>query len=224
MDLEKLKKLAALRAVDFVKSGMRIGLGSGSTAKYAIIEIGKRIKSGEIVDIIAVATSIESEKLARENGIKVVELDEKEIDITIDGADEISPDLDLIKGLGAALLREKMIEIQSKEFIVIADHTKMVSYLGEKTSVPIEIIRYGFESTISRISEFGKPVLRTKNSQTIITDNGNFIVDLEFSTKNVSELNKNLKQLTGVVETGFFLGMANRAFVAYENEIKELNR
>lgn len=224
MDLEKLKNLAALRAVEFVKSGMRIGLGSGSTAKYAIIEIGKRLRSGEFKDIIAVATSIESEKIARENGIKVVELDEKEIDLTIDGADEISPDLDLIKGLGAALLREKMIEIRSKEFIVIADYTKIVSYLGEKTSVPIEIVQFGFESTILRITEFGKPVLRTKNSQAIITDNGNFIADLEFSTKNVSELDQNLKQLTGVVETGFFLGMANRAFIAFDSEIKELSK
>lgn len=224
MNLEELKSAAAVRAVDFVQSGMRVGLGSGSTAKYAIIEIGQRIKEGKFGEITAVATSLESENLAKQNGIRVIDLDAEPIDLTIDGADEIAPNLDLIKGLGAALLREKMVEIQSKEFIVIADQTKIVNYLGEKVAVPVEIVRFGFESTISRLSDFGKPVLRTKSGQPVLTDNGNYIVDLKFSTDNVSKLSRNLKQITGVVETGFFIGMATRAVVAFETEVKEFSR
>ena len=224
MNLRKLKKLAALQAVGLVESGMRIGLGSGSTVRYAISEIGRRVRSGKLDGLTAVAASRESESLARENGIEVVELNAESLDLTIDGADEISPKLDLIKGLGAALLREKMIALQSKEFIVIADQTKIVNYLGEKNSLPIEIVCYGFKSIISRLFDFGSPVLRVKNNNPVVTDNGNYIVDLKFSAEDISTFSRNLKQLTGVVETGLFLGLANRAFVAFENEVKELKR
>src|SRR5690349_19344105 len=110
MNLESLKAEAAKRAVEFIKSGMRVGLGTGSTAKYAILEIARKVNAGELENIVGVATSIESERLARENGLLVEELDTQPFDVAIDGADEIAPNLDLIKGLGAALLREKLVE------------------------------------------------------------------------------------------------------------------
>ena len=224
MNLENLKAEAARRGVEFVKSGMRVGLGTGSTARFAILEIARKIKAGELENIVGVATSIESENLARENGIAVEDLDTRVLDVAIDGADEIAPNLDLIKGLGAALLREKLVELQAKEFIVVVDYTKLVSRLGEKTSVPVEITRFGFESTIARLKSFGEPVLRRKNGEIVITDNGNYIADLRFSSDDAPKLARDLKQIAGVVETGFFIGMAARAIVAFESEVKEFTR
>jgi ribose 5-phosphate isomerase A len=224
MNLENLKAEAARRAVGFVKNGMRVGLGTGSTARYAILEIARKINAGELENITGVATSVESENLARENGIAIEDLDEQALDIAIDGADEIAPNLDLIKGAGAALLREKLVELQAKEFIVVADYTKMVDILGEKVSLPIEIVRFGFKSTIARLKNYGEPVLRRKNGEIVITDNHNYIADLRFSTDDAALLAQNLKQLAGVVETGFFIGMAIRAVVAFESEVKEFRR
>ena len=224
MNLENLKAEAARKAVEYVKSGMRVGLGTGSTAKYAILEIARKLESGELSNIVAVATSVASENLACENGIIVEDFDTQTLDVAIDGADEIAPNLDLIKGAGGALLREKLVELQAKEFIVIADHTKIVNHLGEKVSLPIEIVRFGFESTIKRLENYGEPILRRKNNETYITDNGNFIADLRFSNDDAAQFALELKQLSGVVETGFFIGLANRAFVAFESEVKEFSR
>ena len=223
MNLENLKAEAARRAVEFIESGMRIGLGTGSTAKFAILEIARKINAGELENITSVATSIESERLARENGIVVEDLDPRPFDVAIDGADEIAPNLDLIKGLGAALLREKLVELQAKEFIVVADYTKIVKHLGEKVSVPVEIVRFGYESTIKRLEKFGEPVLRRKSGEIVITDNGNYLADLRFATGDAARLADDLKRVAGVVETGFFIGMATRAVVAFETEIKEFN-
>jgi len=222
MNLEDLKSKAAKRAIEFVKSGMRVGLGTGSTTKYAILEIARRLKTRELENITCVATSIESENLARENGIKIEDLDARPLDVAIDGADEIAPNLDLIKGLGAALLREKLVEKQAKEFIVIADHTKLVNHLGEKVSVPVEIVRFGFETTIQRLKKHGEPVLRHRNGEIVVTDNGNYIADLKFVSDDSARLARDLKLITGVVETGFFIGMATRAIVAFETEIREI--
>jgi ribose 5-phosphate isomerase A len=224
MNLENLKAEAARRAVEYVKSGMRVGLGSGSTAKYAILEIARKLKTGELENITGVATSVESENLARANGIAVEALDTRPLDAAIDGADEIAPNLDLIKGLGAALLREKLVELQAKEFIVVADHTKLVNRLGEKVSLPVEIVRFGFETTIGRLAKFGEPVVRRKSGEIIVTDNGNYIADLRFSSDDAARLAHDLKQIAGVVETGFFIGMATRAVVAFDTEIKEFGR
>src|SRR5215204_150372 len=224
MNLENLKAESARRAVEYVNSGMRVGLGTGSTARHAILEIARKLKTGELENITGVATSVESENLARENGIAVEDLSSQAIDLAIDGADEIAPNLDLIKGLGAALLREKLVELQAKEFIVVADYTKSVNRLGEKVSLPVEIVRFGFESTIARIAKFGEPVLRRKNGEIVVTDNGNFIADLRFSTTDEEKLAQTLKQITGVVETGFFIRLATRAIVAFEREVREFTR
>lgn len=223
-DLEALKKEAAIRAVALVQSGNRVGLGTGSTAKYAIEEIGRKLAAGELTGIVGVATSEASEKLAREVGIPTETLDLRLLDIAIDGADEIAPNLDLIKGLGGALVREKMTEVQAGRLIIIADHTKIVARLGEKAPLPIEILQFGFLSTVERLREIlpaGR--LRHTGAQPYVTDNGNYIFDAQLPAEmDVRALERRLKGTLGVVDTGLFLGMAERAFVAAPDGVQEL--
>lgn len=225
-DLETLKREAAIRAVALVRSGMRVGLGTGSTARYAIEEIGRKLQAGELRDVTGVATSEASDALARQLGIPVEPLDPRPLDIAIDGADEITPDLDLIKGLGGALLREKITEVQATQLVIIADHTKTVTRLGEKAPVPIEIARFGFLSTIDRLRQLvpgGR--LRQPGAQPYVTDNGNYIFDATLPEQfDPATLERALKGTLGVVETGFFLGMASRAFVASVDGVTELTR
>ncbi|GHF99612.1 ribose-5-phosphate isomerase A [Deinococcus piscis] len=225
-DLEALKKEAALRAVALVQSGQRVGLGTGSTAKYAIEEIGRRLRDGELTGIVGVSTSEASEQLAREVGIPTEPLDPRPLDIAIDGADEIAPNLDLVKGLGGALVREKVTEVQARRLIIIADHTKLVQQLGEKAPLPIEIVPFGFLSTIERLREFlpgGR--LRMSGAQNYVTDNGNYIFDAQLPADfDARELERRIKGTLGVVDTGLFLGMAERAFVAAPGGVQELVR
>ncbi|WP_104990402.1 ribose 5-phosphate isomerase A [Deinococcus sp. NW-56] len=225
-DLEALKKEAALRAVALVESGMRVGLGTGSTAKYAIEELGRKLAVGELKDIVGVATSEASEALAREVGVPVQPLDPRPLDIAIDGADEIDPDLNLIKGLGGALLREKLTEVQARRLVIIADHTKLVTRLGEKAPLPVEITRFGFLSTVERLRALvpgGR--LRQPGAQPYVTDNGNYIYDAQLPAAfDPAELERQLKGTLGVVETGFFLGVADVAFVAAPEGVREVRR
>ena len=225
-DLEALKKEAALRAVTLVQSGMRVGLGTGSTAKYAIEAIGERLASGALSGVVGVATSDASEALALQLGIPVEPLDPRPLDIAIDGADEIDPGLNLIKGLGGALLREKLTEVQARRLVIIADHTKVVTRLGEKAPVPVEIARFGFLSTVERLRELvpgGR--LRQPGAQPYVTDNGNYIYDAQLPERfDPAVLERRLKGTLGVVETGFFLGMAEVAFVAAPEGVRELRR
>lgn len=226
VNLEALKQEAALRAASLVQSGMRVGLGTGSTAKYAIEELGRRVASGELTGIVGVATSEASEALARQVGLSTEPLDPRPLDIAIDGADEITPDLDLIKGLGGALVREKVTEVQARRLIVIADHTKLVTHLGEKAPLPVEILRFGFLSTIERLRAVvpgGR--LRQNGAQPSLTDNGNYIFDAQLPAQfSPAALERQLKGTLGVVDTGFFLGMAERAFVAAPEGVREMVR
>ncbi len=226
VDLEPLKKEAALRAAALVESGMRVGLGTGSTAKYAIEEIGRRLTAGELRGVVGVSTSEASTALAREVGIPVEPLDPRDLDLAIDGADEIAPNLDLIKGLGGALLREKLTEVQARRLIIIADHSKVVSRLGEKAPLPVEITPFGFLSTIERLRRIvpgGR--LRQPGAQPYVTDNGNYIYDAQLPGHgDVAALERQLKGTLGVVDTGLFLGMAERAFVASPEGVSELTR
>ncbi|MBB5295152.1 ribose 5-phosphate isomerase A [Deinococcus metallilatus] len=223
-DLEALKKEAALRAVALVHSGMRVGLGTGSTAKYAIEAIGERLASGDLKGVVGVATSDASEALARQVGIPVEPLDPRPLDIAIDGADEIDPRLNLIKGLGGALLREKLTEVQARQLVIIADQTKLVTRLGEKAPLPVEIARFGFLSTIERLREIvPRGRLRQPGAQPYVTDNGNYIYDARLPESfDVAALERQIKGTLGVVETGFFLGMADVAFVAASEGVREL--
>ncbi|AWN23537.1 ribose 5-phosphate isomerase A [Deinococcus irradiatisoli] len=228
--LEALKKEAAIRAVQLAQSGMHLGLGTGSTAKYAIEELGRKVAAGELRDLTCVATSEASDALARSLGLTVGPLTPQPFDLAIDGADEITPDVDLIKGLGGALVREKLVEVQARRLVIVADYTKLVTRLGEKAPLPIEVLRFGVQSTLERLRRLGAVgELRQAGSELYVTDNGNFIFDARFvgpqgQGADLAALERDLKGTLGVVETGLFLGLAERAFVAAPDGVQEVVR
>lgn len=225
LDLEALKHGAAVQAVALVRSGMHLGLGTGSTSRYAILELGRKVAAGELGGLTCVATSEASDALARSLGLEVGPLTPRPFDLAIDGADEISPQLDLIKGLGGALVREKLVEVQARRLIIIADHTKLVTRLGEKAALPIEVLKFGVESTVERLKGLGAVgELRRSGSELYVTDNGNYIFDARFGAADLPPLERQLKGTLGVVETGLFLGLTERAFVAMPDGVRELIR
>lgn len=173
------KKAAAERAAEYIIDGMTVGLGTGSTAYWAIQKIGQKVKEG--LKIRAIATSKESEQMAVQLGIDLVPFSEIEvIDITIDGADEVDHAWNLIKGGGGALLREKIVASMSKQLIIIVDESKLVYGLGA-FPLPVEIVIFGFEMTMKKLEQLGcNPALRMQNNEPFITDNGNYIVDCDF--------------------------------------------
>ena len=213
--MSELKRKAAERAVEFVEDGMTLGLGTGSTTFFAIEAIGSLVKKG--YDLQGVPTSVASEQQARKCGIPLTTLDDVDgIDLTIDGADEVDGDLNLIKGLGGALLREKIVAYASKQEIIIVDEAKMVQTLGTKSPLPIEVTRFGHVLTARNIRSLGcVPELKGGNDP-FITDNGNYVYNCRFEgIDNPHALDRQLKSIPGVVETGLFLGLATKAVVAY---------
>ncbi|PZP49311.1 MAG: ribose 5-phosphate isomerase A [Pseudopedobacter saltans] len=200
------KQLAGEKAVEYVKSGMKVGLGTGSTAYFTIQEIGRRYKN-EGLDIQAIATSIESENLAKEWGVPLVSFaDIDHLDVTIDGADEADHQLNLIKGGGGALLREKIVASATKFYVIVADERKYVEQLG-KFGLPVEIIPFAWEETFRQVSALGcTPKRREKDGEIFITDNHNFIFDCDFGfIQDAYKVNDQLHNIPGVVETGLFL-------------------
>lgn len=228
-DVEKAKRNAALEAVKHVEDGLVMGLGSGSTVAYAAQEIGRKIKT-ENLHIKAVPTSYQSLMLAVQNGIPTTSLDENPtLDLTIDGADQIDEKLNLIKGMGGALTREKVVAAASKTFIIVADWRKKAKTLGENGQpVPLEVLPFAVPLVIRKISALGgKPVLREDSGKVgpVITDNGNFIIDVDFGPiKNPAELEKTLKTIPGVVETGFFIGMADMVYLGRPGKVEKFER
>jgi len=226
---EAAKRKAALAAVKHVKDGFVVGLGSGSTAAYAIEALGERIKR-EKLSLLAVPTSYQAFLLAVKCGIAVTTLDEHPvIDVTIDGADQIDAKLNLIKGMGAALAREKIVASASKMNIIIADESKKVAVLGEKGHpVPVEVLPFAITTVKRRIEAVGgKAVLREGKGKLgpVITDNGNAIIDASFGPiDNVAELEKKLKMIPGVVETGLFIGLADIAYVGTASAVEKIER
>ncbi|MEZ4606499.1 MAG: ribose 5-phosphate isomerase A [Deinococcales bacterium] len=215
--IEALKAQAAQKAVEHVQSGMILGLGTGSTAKYAIAAIGEKWQRGELKDIVAIATSKASEAQAQSLGIPLKELDHWGVDVAIDGMDELSPDLQAIKGLGGALTREKIVESRAKKLILIADESKRVEHLGQKAPLPIEVIPLAHRAILAEIAampECLKLNLRQSQSQTFITDNGNYILDCHLQAFDPQALALRLKLIPGVVEHGLFLDMAQLAYIA----------
>ena len=229
MDSLQLKKAAAAKAVEFVEDGMKLGIGTGSTANEFIRLLALRVKAG--LKVTGVATSERSEQLCRELGIPVASLDEMpRLDLDIDGADEIGPKMALVKGGGGALLREKIVAFASARMLVIADHSKLVKTLGA-FPLPIEVNPFGLEATKRAIADVAKSLglsgnisLRTKNNKIFITDGGHFILDASFSRISDPEgLSNALFSIPGVVEHGLFLNLANKSVVAMANgEIKVL--
>lgn len=214
-DIQKAKKAAGEKAVDFIEAGMTVGLGTGSTAYWAIQEIGRRVSEG--LQVRAIATSRESEDMARQLGIPLATFSEiEQIDIDIDGADEADGRLQLIKGGGGALLREKIIASISRQFVVVIDEHKFVERLG-RFPLPVEVIPFGWETVFRKISVLqGTPVLRQKNGETYLTDNGNYILDCAFGNiQDPAALQQTLHHIPGIVEDGLFLKMATKAVIGY---------
>jgi ribose 5-phosphate isomerase A len=226
-EVEKQKRNAALAAVKHVKDGFTVGLGSGSTAAIAIEEIGKKIDR-EKIHILGIPTSYQSFMSAVKHHIPTTTLEEHPIlDLTIDGADQIDRRLNLIKGMGGALAREKILAYSSKQNIVVADERKLVKILGEKGQpVPVEIMPTAIALVMRKLKTLkGKPVLREGNGKVgpVITDNGNFILDTEFGLiGDPAELARELKVIPGVVETGIFVGTANLAYVGKSSTVEKL--
>lgn len=220
------KQQAAEHAAQFVKDHMTVGLGTGSTASFAIEAIGKKVQQG--LTIRAVASSIRSEHLAKTVGITVVPFSElRTIDIYIDGADEVDKDLNLVKGGGGALLREKILAFNSTEFVVIVDESKLVKHLG-KFLLPVEVTPFAIELTIKQLQKLGcSTSVRQTNNKAYLTDNGNYIIDCDFKIiDQPGILHQAINSIPGVVENGLFLkNIVSKVIVGYETgEVKFIER
>jgi ribose 5-phosphate isomerase A len=227
--IQEAKKNAALEAIKQVKNNSIIGLGSGTTVAFAVEALGERIKN-ENLKIMGIPSSYQAFQLAVQHGVQITTLDEHPIiDITIDGADQITPELHLIKGMGAALLREKIVATASKYNIIIADESKRVNTLGENNQhVPIEVLPFALQLVKSKIADLGgAPIVREGKGKLgpIITDNGNVIIDANFGLiQNPQELSVKVKMIPGVVETGLFTGLTDIAYIATENKIEKIQK
>ena len=225
--MEAAKRKAALEAVKHVEDGFVVGLGSGSTAAYAIEALGERIKR-EHLSVLGVPTSYQAFLLAVKNGIAVTTLEEHGVvDVTIDGADQIDPKLNLVKGMGAALAREKIVASASKQNIIIADESKKVKALGENGHpVPVEVLPFAIAVVKHRIEAVGgSAVLREGKGKVgpVITDNGNVVIDAVFGViRSAAELELKLKMIPGVVETGLFIGLASTAYIGTPSGVEKI--
>ncbi len=232
--IDKAKFVAAKRAVEFVEDGMRVGLGTGSTAAWMVRCLGELVREHGL-RVTGIPTSIRTAELARNVGIKVVSLDEaKWLDLTIDGADEFDGDLNLIKGGGGALLQEKIVATASDQMVVIADAAKGVDTLGS-FPLPLEVIPFGWQTSKALIEEMvasldvmgGKTALRMNGDTAYITDEGNYIIDLHLKRiGNPRQLAMVLNQVPGVVENGLFIDICDRVVIGYGDgrvETRDIN-
>jgi ribose 5-phosphate isomerase A len=231
MTIERLKRDAAARAVEFVRPGMRLGLGTGSTARHFVDLLGERVRAG--LDIIGVPTSEATRAQAEALGIPLTSLDETpELDLTVDGADEIAPDLSLIKGGGGALLREKIVASASAQMIVIADDGKFVATLG-RFPLPVEVVPFGLATTRRAVEAAcaqsncpGRAVLRQgKDGHAFVTDGGHFILDAALDRiEDPADLADRLAAIPGAVEHGLFIRLATLAIIAGSEGVRIVER
>lgn len=224
--MDELKKLAGVTAAQYVKDGMVVGLGTGSTAYYFVEEIGRRMKE-EGLKVVGVTTSSQTTKQAQGLGIPLKAVDDIDvIDITVDGADEVDPLLNGIKGGGGALLMEKIVATPSKDYIWVVDESKLVKQLGA-FKLPVEVVQYGAERILRGFEAKGyKPSFRlTEDGQRFVTDMKNYIIDLDLGViTDPVALGKELKAMTGVVDHGLFNGMVNRVIVAGQKGLEIIER
>ena len=225
---EEAKKRVALEAVKHVKDNFIVGLGSGSTAAYVIQEIGEKIQL-EGLRILGVPTSHQAMMLAVHCGVPLTTLNERpRLDLALDGADQVDGGLNLIKGGGGALTREKIVASAAEEFVVVADETKLVERLGTNHAVPIEVLPFALPTVMVKMRELkGKPVLREGGGKVgpLVTDNGNFVVDVDFGPVDaVKELDLQLKLIPGVIETGLFVEMADVVYLGKADGVLKLER
>ena len=223
---EEFKKAAGVRAVDFVRAGMLVGLGTGSTAEFAIEEISKRIKDGRLSDIYCVPSSKRTENFAQTLDLDLVELDSsRKIDMTIDGADEIDSDFNLIKGGGGALLREKVLAQNSEKNIIVADESKLSKRLGERFPVPVEVLEFALEAEKGYLESLGGEArLRlARDGSPFLTDQGNFIVDWSSGEMDdPSIFAGRLSGRAGIVEHGLFIGTASDIIIGSVRGVEHL--
>ncbi|HUT72992.1 MAG TPA: ribose-5-phosphate isomerase RpiA [Desulfatiglandales bacterium] len=217
-DTLELKKRAAERAVEFIESGMIVGLGHGSTADFAVQRIAELLKRGELSNVIGVPCSTQVEHKARRLDIRLTTFEEHTvIDLTIDGADEVDPNMDLVKGGGGALLREKIVAQASRREIIVVDESKLSPALGTRRAVPVEVIPFGWQTQVLYLESLGATVKLRKddNEKSFMTDQGNLILDSNFGPiSNPESLAEALNARTGIVEHGLFLGLATDLIVA----------
>lgn len=221
--MEALKKQAALKAAEFVKDNMILGLGTGSTTSYFVEEVGRLVKE-EGLNIIGVTTSSVTSKQAQELGIPLKDIDDvDEVDLTVDGADEVDPSFNGIKGGGGALLMEKVVATPSKDYIWVVDESKLVDTLGA-FKLPVEVVQYGAMQVFKIFEKKGyKPAFREKDGQRFVTDMKNYIIDLDLGRiEDPIALGKELKQMVGVVEHGLFNQMVKKVVVAGQNGVTVL--
>jgi ribose 5-phosphate isomerase A len=222
---DELKRAAALRAIEEVEDGMALGLGTGSTAAFVVEGLARRVAAG--LRVIGIPTSERTASQARRLGIPIATFAEyQRLDLTIDGADEVQlGSLDLIKGLGGALLREKIVAAASGRLVIVVDQEKLVERLGEHTPVPVEVTQFGWQATAVAITKLGcTPERRySAGEQPFITDGGNFILDCRFGPiADPAKLEKNVAMTVGAVESGLFVGRSSMVVVASETGVEVL--
>ena len=227
MDPESEKRAVATRATEFVKDGMAVGLGTGSTAEHAVRDLAERVAHG--LDIVGVPTSEKIARLARELGIPITSLEERPLlDITLDGADEMDlVTFNAIKGRGGALLREKLVALASRVETIMVDETKVVQRLGERAFLPVEVVTFGWANTRKAVAALGcEPKLRlAADGRPFVTDSGNYLLDCHFpSIDDPTSLAAEIKGITGVVEHGLFIGLIHRVIVARAGSIEVIER
>lgn len=223
---DEYKRAAAAAAVAEVRDGMVLGLGSGSTAAHAVRLLGARVADG--LRVVGIPTSEATAALARAAGVPLTDFAaHRRIDLAIDGADQIERgSLALVKGLGGALLREKLVASVSRRMIVVADESKLVERLGPATPLPVEVVAFGTPVVLERLAELGcTPVLRMAGARPFVSDGGNHIVDCGFAPiRDAPALERRLRAIVGVVETGLFLGLASEAMLAGPEGVRRLSR
>jgi len=227
MDIKALKRQAGEYAAGFIESGMVIGLGTGSTAIFATRHISQRLRSGDLRDIVAVPTSLATEAAAIELGIPLTTLAEHaRIDITIDGADEVDPDFNVIKGGGGAHLREKIVAQVTERLVIVVDDSKLSEQLGTTWAVPVEVIPFSWESQAAYLRSLGaEPALRLEDECAFQTDQGNIILDCNFGPiAEPATLARLLESRAGIVEHGLFIGMARDVVVAGRGGLRHLRK
>ncbi len=227
LEKDALKKMAAEAALEQIKDGMIIGMGSGSTVMHIISLIAQRIKNEEI-GIMAVPTSYETAQLCISSGIRLTTLDEHpSLALAVDGADEVDPNLNLIKGGGAALTKEKIVGSAAKLLVILVDESKLVKTLGEIAPLPLEVLPFAKSTVLNQLKEFGTPQVRMSNKKLgpVVTDNGNFIIDIfDLKIKDYNKMEKQLNAIPGVIENGLFVNMADIVYVGSEKGVKILTK
>ncbi|MGE3536113.1 MAG: ribose-5-phosphate isomerase RpiA [Candidatus Tectimicrobiota bacterium] len=225
-DRERLKQLACQQAVQEVRGGMILGLGTGSTASYFVQELGRLVQDG--LQVLGIPTSIRTAQLATQLGIPLTTLEaHPRLDLAVDGADEVDAQLNMVKGAGGALLREKIIAASAQRFVIVVDDSKIVTTLGERYPIPVEVVPFGLTPATRAIEALEAQVTlrRQADGQPWVSDNGNLLLDCHFaSTAEPQRLQQQLLNIPAVVDTGLFLNMADRVIVGQPDGVRIMER